>query len=66
MLIDSHHIGKTPFSLAFGMEAIILTKVGLPTLRGEQIHGNDNVLKASLDWADEVKEATMIRIETYQ
>ncbi|KAL6316294.1 hypothetical protein AAG906_017926 [Vitis piasezkii] len=28
-----HPIGETPFSLAYGMEVVIPTKVGMPTLR---------------------------------
>lgn len=58
----------TPFSLAYGMEAVIPLEVGLPTLRtglfdqGE----NDVSLAKELDLAEERREAAAVRLTAYQ
>ncbi|RVW28055.1 Gypsy retrotransposon integrase-like protein 1 [Vitis vinifera] len=60
--------GNTPFALAYGMDAVIPTEIGLPTIRtmaGRQ--GDVNVeLGRNLDWADEVRESASIRMADYQ
>ncbi|RVW85558.1 hypothetical protein CK203_037577 [Vitis vinifera] len=56
--------GNTPFALAYGMDAIISTEIGLPTIRTEAGRQDDaNVeLGRNLDWADEVRETASIRM----
>lgn len=56
-------IGATPFALAYGMEAIIPTKVRMPTTRivmWEAVSNNIDLAKSNntdlerrLDWVDE-------------
>ena len=60
--------GNTPFALAYGMDAIIPTEIGLPTIRteaGTQDDANGEVGR-NLDWADEVRENASIRMTDYQ
>ncbi|RVW59098.1 hypothetical protein CK203_113307 [Vitis vinifera] len=60
--------GNTPFALAYGMDAIIPTEIGLPTIRteaGTQDDANEE-LGRNLDWADEVRETASIRMADYQ
>ncbi|KAL6334899.1 hypothetical protein AAG906_023704 [Vitis piasezkii] len=60
--------GNTPFALAYGMDAIIPTEIGLPTIRteaGKQDDANAE-LGRNLDWADEVRETASIRMADYQ
>ncbi|RVW20328.1 hypothetical protein CK203_104606 [Vitis vinifera] len=48
--------GNTPFALAYGMDAVIPTEIGLPTIRTDAAKQNDanTELGRNLDWADEV------------
>ncbi|RVX02030.1 hypothetical protein CK203_019417 [Vitis vinifera] len=58
--------GNTPFALAYGMNAIIPTEIGLPTIRteaGMQDDANEE-LGRNLDWADEVRETASIGWQT--
>nr|CAN71147.1 hypothetical protein VITISV_038768 [Vitis vinifera] len=60
-------IGNTPFALTYGMDAIIPTEIGLPTIRteaGTQDDANEE-LGRNLDWADEVREIASIRMADY-
>ena len=60
--------GNTPFALAYGMDAIIPTEIGLPTIRteaGTQDDANEE-LGRNLDWADEVRETASIQMTDYQ
>ena len=60
--------GNTPFALAYGMDAVIPTEIGLPTIRieaGRQDDANAE-LGRNLDWADEVRETASIRMTYYQ
>nr|CAN61935.1 hypothetical protein VITISV_001429 [Vitis vinifera] len=50
--------GNTPFALAYGMDAIIPTEIGLPTIWTEA--------GRNLDWAYEVRETASIRMADYQ
>nr|CAN67044.1 hypothetical protein VITISV_037623 [Vitis vinifera] len=50
--------GNTLFALAYGMDAVIPTEIGLPTIRTEA--------GPNLDWADEVREIASIRMADYQ
>ena len=58
----------TPFSLAYGMEAVIPLEVGLPTLRSELCDQglNDQNVARELDLAEERREAAAIRLAAYQ
>ena len=58
----------TPFSLPYGMEAVIPLKVGLPTLRSELCDKglNDLNVARELDFAEEQREAAAIRLAAYQ
>nr|CAN74304.1 hypothetical protein VITISV_013003 [Vitis vinifera] len=60
--------GNTPFALAYGMNAVIPTEIGLPTIRTEAVKQDDasTVLGRNLDWADEVRESAAIRMTDYQ
>nr|CAN64574.1 hypothetical protein VITISV_003431 [Vitis vinifera] len=60
--------GNTPFALAYGMNAVIPTEIGLPTIRTETTKKDDAnaELGRNLDWADEVRESTAIRMADYQ
>ena len=54
--------GNTPFAFAYGMDAIIPTEIGLPTIRteaGPQDDANAEVGR-NLDWADKVREAASV------
>ncbi|XP_034689166.1 uncharacterized protein LOC117917050 [Vitis riparia] len=59
---------NTPFALAYGMDAVIPTEIGLPTIRTEAGRQDDaNVeLGRNLDWADEVRETASIWMADYQ
>ncbi|RVW80454.1 Retrovirus-related Pol polyprotein from transposon 17.6 [Vitis vinifera] len=60
--------GNTPFALAYGMDAVIPTEIGLPTIRTEAAKQDDasEELRRNLDWADEVRESAAIRMADYQ
>nr|CAN61771.1 hypothetical protein VITISV_041899 [Vitis vinifera] len=60
--------GNTPFALAYGMDAVIPTEIGLPTIRTDATKQNDanTELGRNLDWADEVRESATIRMADYQ
>ncbi|RVW67395.1 hypothetical protein CK203_061270 [Vitis vinifera] len=59
--------GNTPFALAYGMDAVIPTEIGL-LLSGLTQQKNDanTELGRNLDWADEVRESAAIRMADYQ
>ena len=57
-------IGNTPFALAYGMDPVIPTEIGLPTTRtevGQQDDANEELGK-NLDWANEIRETASIRM----
>ncbi|GMP45913.1 hypothetical protein CsSME_00014254 [Camellia sinensis var. sinensis] len=60
--------GETPFSLAYGMEAVIPLEVGLPTIRSENFDPdlNDEAITLELDLAEERREKTLVHIASYQ
>ena len=60
--------GETPYSLAYGTEAVIPLEVGIPTLRAMQVEvgGNDAALEKALDFVDEKREIALIRLVNYQ
>ncbi|RVX19741.1 hypothetical protein CK203_005060 [Vitis vinifera] len=59
--------GNTPFALAYGMDAVIPTEIGLPTIRTDAAKQNDANMELgrNLDWTDEVRERA-IRMADYQ
>ncbi|XP_028120009.1 uncharacterized protein LOC114317468 [Camellia sinensis] len=60
--------GETPYSLTYGMEAIIPLEVGLPTLRSELFEStnNEEAIAQALDMAEGQREAALIRLIAYQ
>uniref|UniRef100_A0A2N9I314 Reverse transcriptase domain-containing protein n=1 Tax=Fagus sylvatica TaxID=28930 RepID=A0A2N9I314_FAGSY len=60
--------GETPFSLAYGSEAVIPLEIGLPTLRTLEWEPTRNDLAQSqaLDLLEERREQAMIRLASYQ
>ncbi|XP_062080160.1 uncharacterized protein LOC133784909 [Humulus lupulus] len=61
--------GESPYAMVYGTEAIILTEVGLPTLRTEiasdQTTNNIQLLH-NLDLLEEVRTVAQLRLENYQ
>ncbi|GJV49902.1 reverse transcriptase domain-containing protein [Tanacetum coccineum] len=60
-MIKSSH-GDTPFSLTYGMEAVIPAEIGMPTYRTatvDTVH-NDEELRLNLDLLEEKQERTAI------
>ncbi|GJS20483.1 reverse transcriptase domain-containing protein [Tanacetum coccineum] len=61
-IIKSSH-GDTPFSLTYGTEAVIPTKIGMPTYRTavvDAVHNNEE-LRLNLDLLEERRERAAIR-----
>ncbi|RVW61781.1 Gypsy retrotransposon integrase-like protein 1 [Vitis vinifera] len=60
--------GNTPFALAYGMDAVIPTEIGLPTIRTEAAKLDDASIEIgrNLDWVDEVRESAAIQMADYQ
>ena len=59
-------IGISPFTLTYGMEAIVPTEIGIPTLRIdllEQLNAESAI--KDLDTTDELREAAAVRIASY-
>lgn len=59
--------GETPFSLAYGSEAIIPVEIGMPTLRTQFGISMSNIeeLNHNLDLLEEKREQALIRLEAY-
>ena len=59
--------GVSPFTLTYGMEAIILTEIRMPTLRTKILEkANTEAIAKDLDMADDLREAAAVRIASYQ
>ena len=60
--------GETPFSMTYGVEAVIPLETGFPTLRTSAFtsDGNDKLLKKSLDLIEEWRENAMVQLAYYQ
>lgn len=60
--------GETPYSLAYGTEAVIPLEIGLPTIRTTLVEsgGNDRALAEQLDLAEEKRERALITLAAYQ
>ena len=59
---------ETPYSLAFGFEAVIPLEVGLPTIRTDAYDAshNNEVLARDLDLAEERRDNAFIKMADYQ
>ena len=56
----------SPFALTYGMEVIILTSIGMPTLRIEiPEEANAKAITKDLDMVDELHEVATMRIASY-
>ncbi|GKV29735.1 hypothetical protein SLEP1_g38636 [Rubroshorea leprosula] len=60
--------GETPFSLAYGAEAVIPVEVGLPSDRSNRHddQNNEQLLRENLDFMEEIKEMSRIRNMAHQ
>ena len=59
--------GVFPFALTYGMEAVILTEIGLPTVRIVMPNpANEESMIRELYTSDELREAAAIRVASYQ
>ena len=59
--------GESPFSLTFRMEAIIPTKIGMPTIQTDiSEEGNGEAITKDLDTTDKLWEAAAMSIASYQ
>ncbi|GKU91005.1 hypothetical protein SLEP1_g4936 [Rubroshorea leprosula] len=60
--------GETPFSLAYGAEAVIPVEVGLPSARSDRHDDQNNgqLLRENLDLVEEVREMARIRNMAHQ
>ena len=61
-------IGETPFSMTYGVEAVIPLKTGFPTLKTSSfsLSSNNNFLERSLDLIEERRESVMVQLAYYQ
>ncbi|XP_028098274.1 uncharacterized protein LOC114297987 [Camellia sinensis] len=59
--------GETPFALAYGMEAVILLEISMPTIRSESFQPdlNNETVALDLDLAEERRERALIHIAAY-
>ncbi|GLT29658.1 hypothetical protein SLA2020_045090 [Shorea laevis] len=60
--------GETPFSLAYGAEAVIPVEVGLPSNRSDRHndHNDEQLLRENLDLVEEIREMSRIKNMAYQ
>uniref|UniRef100_A0A2N9EZ43 Uncharacterized protein n=1 Tax=Fagus sylvatica TaxID=28930 RepID=A0A2N9EZ43_FAGSY len=60
--------GETPFSLTYGVEAVIPLEIGLPTIRTEYYDPvtNETSLATDLDLAEEMRDSALIHLAAYQ
>ncbi|GKV11500.1 hypothetical protein SLEP1_g22757 [Rubroshorea leprosula] len=60
--------GETPFSLAYGAEAVIPVEVGLPSVRSDRHDdlNNEQLLRENLDLVEEIRERSRMRNMVYQ
>jgi transposase InsO family protein len=60
--------GETPFSLTYGVEAVIPLEIGLPTIRTEYYDPvtNETSLATDLDLAEEKRDSALIHLAAYQ
>ncbi|GKV18335.1 hypothetical protein SLEP1_g28734 [Rubroshorea leprosula] len=67
-ITPSSATGETPFSLAYGAEAVIPVEVGLPSDRSDRHvdQNNEQLLRENLDLVEEIKEMSRIRNMAHQ
>ena len=59
--------GISPFALTYGIEAIIPTEIGIPTIRTEILEkANAEAITKDLDMTYELREAMAVHIASYQ
>ena len=60
--------GETPFSMTYGVEAVIPLKTCFPTLKTSSFSpsSNNNLLEKSLDLIEERREGVMVQLAYYQ
>ncbi|GKV40452.1 hypothetical protein SLEP1_g48097 [Rubroshorea leprosula] len=60
--------GETPFSLAYGAEAVIPMEVGLPSNRSDRHddQNNEQLLRENLDFVEEIREMSRIKNMAHQ
>ncbi|KAG7564134.1 Ribonuclease H-like superfamily [Arabidopsis suecica] len=62
--------GETPFSLVYGMEAVVPAELNVPGLRRSEAplneKSNSKVLEDVLDTIDERRDQSLIRLQNYQ
>ena len=60
--------GETPFSMTYGVEAVIPLENGFPTMRTSTFTSdeNDELLKKNLDLIEERRENAMVQLAYYQ
>ena len=61
-------IGETPFSMTYGVEAVIPLEIGFPTTRTSLFNpkDNDEQLTRNLDLIEEKRENAMVQLAYYQ
>ena len=59
---------ETPFSMFYGVEAVISIETGFPTLKTQSFNSsnNDELLERSLDLIEERRESAMVQLAYYQ
>ena len=62
-----HSTGETPFSMAYGAEAVIPLETSFPTLRTSTFtsDGNDGLLEKGLDLIEKRRENAMVQLAYY-
>ena len=59
--------GESPFTLTYGIKAIIPTKIGMPTIRAKvSMEASTETIIKDLDIANKLREAASMRIASYQ
>ena len=60
--------GETPFSMTYGVEAVIPLETGFPMLRTNSFNpsNNNELLEKSLDFIEERRESAMVQLAYYQ
>ena len=60
-------IEETPFSMTYGVGAVIPLENGFPTMRTSTftLDGNDELLKKNLDLVDQWRENAMVQLAYY-
>ena len=57
----------SPFALTYGMEVVIPTEIGLPTIhKAVPDPANEESIIKELDNSDELREAVAVRVASYQ